>query len=85
VSPNGFMFVKAGVRKSLLAKMLSELLDTRVMVKEGMKGASGHKVRSRVHSRALTDDWWQALLKLLNARQLALKFLANVRRYLPCR
>lgn len=56
------MFVKPEVRKSLLAKMLSELLDTRVMVKNGMKSAAGNK----------------ALLKMLNARQMALKFLANV-------
>lgn len=46
VSPNGIMFVKPEVRKSLLAKMLSELLDTRVMVKNGMKAASGNKVSS---------------------------------------
>ncbi|GAA5897069.1 hypothetical protein JCM5296_004286 [Sporobolomyces johnsonii] len=62
VSPNGMMFVKPEVRKSLLAKMLTELLDTRVMVKASMK--------------SVTND--KALTKLLNARQLALKFLANV-------
>ena len=56
------MFVRHGVRKSLLAKMLGELLDTRAMVKASMKG----------------QDHDRALLKLLNARQLALKFLANV-------
>lgn len=37
LSPNGLMFVKSNVRKSLLAKMLEELLDTRVMVKSTMK------------------------------------------------
>lgn len=37
VSPNGIMFVKPEIRKSLLAKMLSELLDTRVMIKRAMK------------------------------------------------
>ncbi|GAA6061348.1 hypothetical protein JCM10212_004829 [Sporobolomyces blumeae] len=62
ISPNGMMFLKPEVRKSLLAKMLSELLDTRVMVKGSMK--------------AVASD--RALTKLLNARQLALKFLANV-------
>lgn len=40
------MFVKEHVRKSLLAKMLSELLDTRVMVKGSMKLAKDDKVRS---------------------------------------
>lgn len=44
VSPNGLMFVKPEVRKSLLAKMLSELLDTRVMVKNGIKAAGDDKV-----------------------------------------
>jgi DNA polymerase zeta len=38
------VYVKPTVRKSLLAKMLTELLDTRVMVKEGMKLAKGNKV-----------------------------------------
>jgi DNA polymerase elongation subunit (family B) len=37
VSPNGIMFVKPEIRKSLLAKMLAELLDTRVMIKRTMK------------------------------------------------
>lgn len=38
------IFVKPAVRKSLLAKMLGEILDTRVMVKQAMKGARGDKV-----------------------------------------
>ncbi|KAI7963511.1 hypothetical protein MJO29_003938 [Puccinia striiformis f. sp. tritici] len=62
VSPNGLMFVKHHVRKSLLSKMLSEFLDTRVMIKQSMK---------------LTKDD-KALTKMLNARQLGLKFIANV-------
>jgi DNA polymerase elongation subunit (family B) len=37
VSPNGVAFVKPDIRKGLLAKMLSELLETRVMVKTSMK------------------------------------------------
>ncbi|ANB12188.1 Rev3p [Sugiyamaella lignohabitans] len=37
IAPNGLIFVKEIRRKSLLAKMLSEILDTRVMVKAGMK------------------------------------------------
>ncbi|KLT41724.1 hypothetical protein CC85DRAFT_328733 [Cutaneotrichosporon oleaginosum] len=62
VTPNGMVFVKPAVRKSLLAKMLGEILDTRVMVKHAMKGARGDK----------------PLMQLLNARQLALKLMANV-------
>ncbi|KAK4058006.1 DNA polymerase zeta [Microbotryomycetes sp. JL221] len=62
ITPNGMMFVKPHVRKSLVAKMLTELLDTRVMVKSSMKMVDKDK----------------SLLKLMNARQLALKYLANV-------
>lgn len=56
------MYVKPGIRKSLLAKMLAEILDTRVMVKNGMK----------------RDKHDKTLHKLLNNRQLALKLIANV-------
>ena len=38
------IYVKPIVRKSLLANMLTELLDTRVMVKQGMKLARNNKV-----------------------------------------
>nr|XP_031862677.1 uncharacterized protein CI109_001688 [Kwoniella shandongensis]KAA5529749.1 hypothetical protein CI109_001688 [Kwoniella shandongensis] len=62
VTPNGMVFVKPAVRKSLLAKMLGEILDTRVMVKHAMKGARSDK----------------SLTALLNARQLGLKLMANV-------
>ena len=44
VTPNGMIFVKPAVRKSLLSKMLAEILDTRVMIKHAMKGARGNKV-----------------------------------------
>lgn len=37
LSPNGLMFVKKSIRKSLLAKMLEDILDTRFMVKSTMK------------------------------------------------
>ncbi|KAJ9661272.1 DNA polymerase zeta [Neophaeococcomyces mojaviensis] len=62
IAPNGIMYVKSQVRKSLLAKMLSEILETRVMVKSGMKQDK--------------DD--KTLQTLLNNRQLALKLIANV-------
>ena len=38
------MYVKQEVRKGLLGRMLKELLDTRVMVKQAMKGARDDKV-----------------------------------------
>jgi DNA polymerase elongation subunit (family B) len=44
VSPNGVAFVKPHLRKSVLAKMLQELLDTRVMVKSAMKRHKHKKV-----------------------------------------
>ncbi|KAK3311463.1 uncharacterized protein B0T15DRAFT_387080 [Chaetomium strumarium] len=62
IAPNGMMYTKPEIRKSLLAKMLTEILETRVMVKSGMKEDK--------------DD--RTLQKLLNNRQLALKLLANV-------
>ncbi|TFY79148.1 hypothetical protein EWM64_g4861 [Hericium alpestre] len=62
VAPNGMMYVKPDVRKGLLGRMLTELLDTRVMVKQAMKGAGSNK----------------SLKRILNARQLGLKYIANV-------
>ncbi|KAH9835559.1 uncharacterized protein C8Q71DRAFT_709525 [Rhodofomes roseus] len=62
VAPNGIMYVKQDVRKGLLGRMLTELLDTRVMVKQAMKGVKDNK----------------ALRRVLDARQLGLKYIANV-------
>jgi DNA polymerase zeta len=62
IAPNGMMYVKQEVRQSLLAKMLTEILETRVMVKTGMKADKDDKI----------------LQRLLNNRQLALKLIANV-------
>ena len=62
IAPNGIMYAKTHIRKSLLAKMLSEILETRVMVKSGMK----------------VDKNDKTLQQLLNNRQLALKLIANV-------
>ncbi|CAK3784800.1 DNA polymerase zeta catalytic subunit [Lecanosticta acicola] len=62
IAPNGMMYVKPEMRKSLLAKMLGEILETRVMVKSGMK----------------VDKDDKTLQQLLHNRQLALKLIANV-------
>jgi DNA polymerase zeta len=62
VAPNGIMYVKPTVRNGLLGRMLRELLQTRVMVKQAMKGVK--------------DD--KALRRVLESRQLALKFISNV-------
>lgn len=42
------MYVKPIVRQGLLNRMLTELLDTRVMVKQAMKGVKDDKVRPHV-------------------------------------
>lgn len=62
IAPNGMIYVKQSVRRSLLAKMLVEILDTRVMVKDGMKSNKDNS----------------SFQKLMNNRQLALKLIANV-------
>lgn len=62
LAPNGIIYAKPGIRKSLLAKMLAEIIETRVMVKSGMKVNKEDKT----------------LQRLLNNRQLALKLIANV-------
>lgn len=62
IAPNGMIYVQSSRRKSILAKMLAEILDTRVMIKNGMK-----------HNK---DD--ASFQKLMNNRQLALKMIANV-------
>ncbi|XP_028253994.1 DNA polymerase zeta catalytic subunit isoform X2 [Parambassis ranga] len=62
VSPSGAAFVKASVRKGVLPSMLEEILNTRIMVKQSMKTYKQDK----------------ALTRLLGARQLGLKLIANV-------
>ncbi|KAF8940450.1 DNA polymerase zeta [Dissophora ornata] len=61
-APNSVMYVSQDIRRGLLGRMLAEILDTRVMVKKAMKDYPDNK----------------SLLKLLNSRQLSLKFIANV-------
>lgn len=62
LAPNGVGYVKQNVRRSMLAIMLEELLDHRVLLKDSMK----------FHE----DD--QRYRTNLNNQQLALKFIANV-------
>lgn len=45
VAPNGIVYVKPEVRKGLLGRMLVELLETRVMVKQALKGVRNNDVR----------------------------------------
>ncbi|KAJ2998539.1 DNA polymerase zeta [Globomyces sp. JEL0801] len=62
ITPNGVVFVKSHVRQGVLSRMVSEILDTRVMVKQSMKLYKDNK----------------SLLRILDAKQLGLKLLANV-------
>ncbi|XP_058470298.1 DNA polymerase zeta catalytic subunit [Solea solea] len=62
VSPNGIAYVKSSVRKGVVPSMLEEILNTRIMVKQSMKSYKQDK----------------ALTRLLDARQLGLKLIANV-------
>ncbi|XP_054832300.1 DNA polymerase zeta catalytic subunit [Eublepharis macularius] len=62
ISPSGIAFVKPSVRKGVLPRMLEEILKTRIMVKQSMK--------SYKHDKAIT--------RMLEARQLGLKLIANV-------
>lgn len=63
IAPNGVIYAKEHLRKSTLSKMLSEILEIRFMIKKTISDlGSDH----------------QALKKLLESKQLALKLLANV-------
>eukprot|EP00946_MAST-07B_sp_MAST-7B-sp1_P003122 g3122.t1 len=66
VAPNGAVFVSRKERHGVLSQMLKELLDTRQMIKKELKSET---VRNSASKR---------LARILNARQLALKLVANV-------
>ncbi|KAJ7973360.1 DNA polymerase [Quillaja saponaria] len=63
LTPNGVMFVPPKVCKGVLPRLLEEILSTRIMVKQAMK--------------KLTPSQ-KVLQRIFNARQLALKLIANV-------
>ncbi|ERN16936.1 hypothetical protein AMTR_s00057p00185570 [Amborella trichopoda] len=63
LTPNGVMYVPKKIRKGVLPCLLEEILLTRIMVKQAMK--------------KLTTSQ-KVLHKIFNARQLALKLIANV-------
>ncbi|KAI5736796.1 hypothetical protein M8J76_007192 [Diaphorina citri] len=62
ISPSGVAFVDKSIRCGILPKMLQEILDTRLMVKQSMKEYKSNA----------------ALQRVLHARQLGLKLIANV-------
>ena len=62
ISPGGIVFLKSTVRQGILPRMLQDILQTRIMVKQSMKK---HKNDPHVQ-------------KILHSRQLGLKLIANV-------
>lgn len=64
IAPNGVGYVSPKIRKSLLAQMLGEILDTRFMINDSRK-----QMAKTLGAR--TD-------RNLNSQQLAMKFIANV-------
>ncbi|CAN6469328.1 unnamed protein product [Victoria cruziana] len=63
LTPNGVIYVPSKVRKGVLPRLLEEILTTRIMVKKSMK--------------KLTESE-KILYRIFDARQLALKLIANV-------
>ena len=74
------MYVKPDVRHGLLKRMLTELLETRVMVKQAMKITKDSKVIeiTQLGPELFIQPPFQSLMKVLNARQLGLKYICNV-------
>nr|XP_022909992.1 DNA polymerase zeta catalytic subunit [Onthophagus taurus] len=62
ISPCGIAYVNKSIRLGILPRMLQEILDTRLMIKKSLKQNAENKVLSKV----------------LDARQLGLKLIANV-------
>ncbi|KAF7233363.1 hypothetical protein EG68_05930 [Paragonimus skrjabini miyazakii] len=62
ISPNGVVFVDSTVREGVLPRILRQLLTTRLMIKDSMKLYKCDK----------------SLTRLLDARQLGIKLMANV-------
>jgi len=65
--PTGSIFVSESVQKGVLPQVLDEMLSTRAMLK---KAAKEYKKR--------VDNLSPAVLRQIEARQLALKYVANV-------
>ncbi|KAH1071525.1 hypothetical protein GYH30_008183 [Glycine max] len=63
LTPNGVMFVPSKVRRGILPRLLEEILTTRIMVKQAIKKLAPPE---------------KVLQRIFNARQLALKLIANV-------
>jgi DNA polymerase zeta len=67
VSPNGTFYVAESVLKGVLPQVLDEILTTRAMLKKA----------ARLYTK-LVPDLPASIIRQLEARQLALKYVANV-------
>ena len=67
IAPTGCMYVSENVLKGVLPQVLDEMLTTRAMLKRAAKAYKKH-----------VKDLSPAILRQLEARQLALKYVANV-------
>ena len=78
-SPGGIAFLKAEERKGIVPTMLEEIIKTRLMVKRSMKfydkiaKSNNNDAKFKAIKRLN-----ESLQKLLHARQLGLKLIANV-------
>jgi DNA polymerase elongation subunit (family B) len=73
VSPAEVMFVKTTVRRGVVPRMLAEILEARVAIKREMARLELGELSSSSRSPEA-----RVLLRALDARQLALKMIANV-------
>jgi DNA polymerase zeta len=76
VLPNQTVFVKPRVREGILPRLLREILETRMMLKRGMEAVEAQ--RSAPSSSTTERLRLQAVYRMLNARQFAMKYIANV-------
>lgn len=72
LTTNGALFVKKSQRKSILAKMLTNLLETRVMIKNTMSD-----LKKKI-SQMSDNNKFDTLLRDLEGMQMALKFVLAV-------
>jgi DNA polymerase zeta len=69
------MFTTSDFREGVLPDLLNEILQTRIMVKNAMKKVKNNKVGWMYFPY---QTFYKHLYKMLHARQLGLKMIANV-------
>ena len=76
VAPNGIAYTRPNLRPGVLPRMLSEILGTRVMVKDGMKRWASAVPAAPPGGPPPPPT--RVLQRVLNARQFGLKMISNV-------